>query len=161
MNPELTHTRIFFGCFCQLFRDSTPSLARFHHHVLLMTGLPLAMVNTDGFAFASYATTIQAHLVAMFLPGVGSGYCADRWGSLPILLVGGVVVAGAIAFGRDGNQLWNFTACLTAVGAGWNFLAVGSTKLLLASHTKEEAAPIEVSVFVLYSTSFRCWFLIF
>jgi MFS family permease len=113
--------------------------------VLLMTGLPLAMVNKDGFAFGTYATTIQVHLVAMFLPGVASGYCADRFGPLPLLLGGCVVAGGAVQLGRMGDEaLWSFNACLVAVGVGWNFLAVGSTKLLLASHTKDEAPPIEV-----------------
>mmetsp|Transcript_33038 Transcript_33038/g.67580 ORF Transcript_33038/g.67580 Transcript_33038/m.67580 type:complete len:626 (+) Transcript_33038:131-2008(+) len=113
--------------------------------VLVMTALPLGMVDKYDFTFDTYARTIQLHLVGMFVPGMASGMVVDRVGVVSVLFVGICLIGSSVLLGLGGVQLWNFNSCLVVIGVGWNLMSIGSTKLLLQSHSDEEAHSVQAA----------------
>ena len=99
--------------------------------VMIMTALPLAMVNDEGYSFSRYALTIQCHLLGMFCPGFFTGALLDSAGIVVVLMIGIVLQAAAVAVGSAGSSPDHFLVALVLLGIAWNFLSVGSTKLLL------------------------------
>jgi hypothetical protein len=48
----------------------------------------------------------------MFVPGIFTGLAVDRFGPLPVLLLGHLTVGTAIYLGLLGYHLFNFASCL-------------------------------------------------
>jgi hypothetical protein len=101
--------------------------------VMIMAALPLAMVNDKGYSFDRYAVTIQCHLLGMFVPGFFTGAILDCLGIFVVLVAGLALQSAAITVGSCGESPEHFLGALVILGVAWNFLSVGSTKLLLRS----------------------------
>lgn len=104
---------------------------------LVMTSTPVEM-RLCGFGLAASATVIQAHAVAMFAPGFFTGRLIARFGAPRIIIIGAALSALCVAGSLLGASLAHFTVALVALGVGWNFMFVGATTLLTASHAPEE-----------------------
>lgn len=99
---------------------------------VLMYATPLAM-NCARYDFASTATVIQWHLVAMFAPSFLTGVLIRRVGLRGAMLAGcGLLLAG-IGVALSGQAYRDFIVALALVGVGWNFLYVGASALLAES----------------------------
>ncbi|HEX7235668.1 MAG TPA: MFS transporter, partial [Gammaproteobacteria bacterium] len=83
------------------------------------------------------------HIVAMFAPSFFTGSLIARFGRLPVIAVGLLLlgVCGAIAVA--GVELQHFYLALIALGMGWNFSYVGATSLLGTTHTRAEQAKVQ------------------
>ena len=77
---------------------------------------------------------VQAHVVAMYLPSLVTGYLIGRWGVGRLMAVG--VCALALAFA--GREAPHYGASMVALGVGWNFLFVGGTVLPGRAHHPAE-----------------------
>ncbi len=106
---------------------------------LMMTATPLAMVFC-GFTFNDSATVIQFHVLAMFAPSFFTGGLIARFGELRIIVAGGVLIFGAVLINISGVAFGNFSAALTVLGLGWNFMFIGGSTLLAQAHSTEEQA---------------------
>jgi MFS family permease len=109
---------------------------------LVMTSTPLAMVG-HGFTAGHAADVVRWHIVAMFAPSFFTGAVIVRFGRLPVIAVGLLLlgVCGAIAVA--GVDLHHFYLALIALGLGWNFSYIGATSLLGATHTRAEQAKVQ------------------
>ena len=109
---------------------------------LVMTSTPLAMVG-HGFTPADATDVVRWHIVAMFAPSFFTGSVVVRFGHLPVIAVGLVLlgVCGAIALA--GVDLQHFYLALIALGLGWNFSYIGATSLLGTTHTRAEQAKVQ------------------
>lgn len=109
---------------------------------LVMTSTPLAMVH-HGFTPAHAADVVRWHILAMFAPSFFTGTIIARFGRLPVIAVGLLLlgVCGAIAIA--GIDLHHFYAALIALGIGWNFAFIGATSLLGTAHTPAEQAKVQ------------------
>ncbi len=109
---------------------------------LVMTSTPLAMVG-HGFTPAHATDVVRWHIVAMFAPSFFTGSVIVRFGRLPVIAVGLVLlgVCGAIALA--GVDLPHFYLALIALGLGWNFSYIGATSLLGTTHTRAEQAKVQ------------------
>jgi MFS family permease len=109
---------------------------------LVMTSTPLAMV---GHSFTSdhAADVVRWHIVAMFAPSFFTGSVIARFGRLPVIAAGLLLlgVCGAIAVA--GADLQHFYLALIALGLGWNFAFIGATSLLGTTHTRAEQAKVQ------------------
>jgi MFS family permease len=109
---------------------------------LVMTSTPLAMV---GHSFTSdhAADVVRWHIVAMFAPSFFTGSVIARFGRLPVIAAGLLLlgVCGAIAV--TGVDLQHFYLALIALGLGWNFAFIGATSLLGTTHTRAEQAKVQ------------------
>src|SRR5688572_23207808 len=109
---------------------------------LVMTSTPLAMVG-HGFTPGHATDVVQWHIVAMFAPSFFTGSIIVRFGRLPVIALGLVLlgVCGAIALA--GVDLQHFYLALIALGLGWNFSYIGATSLLGTTHTAAERAKVQ------------------
>ncbi len=109
---------------------------------LLMTATPLAMMCSQ-LGFAATATVIQWHVVAMFAPSFFTGSLIQRFGVLPVMLLGGLAMLGCIAVAVNGESLLHFELALVLLGIGWNFLYVGATSRLVECCPPEHKAGVQ------------------
>ena len=109
---------------------------------LVMTSTPLAMVG-HGLTHGNATDVVRWHIVAMFAPSFFTGSLIVRFGRLPTIAVGLLLlgVCGAIAVA--GVELHHFYLALIALGMGWNFSYVGATSLLGTTHTRAEQAKVQ------------------
>jgi MFS family permease len=109
---------------------------------LVMTSTPLAMVG-HGFTPDHAADVVRWHIVAMFAPSFFTGSVIVRFGRLPVIAVGLLLlgICGAIAIA--GVDLHHFYIALVALGIGWNFSFIGATSLLGTTHTAAEQAKVQ------------------
>jgi len=109
---------------------------------LVMTSTPLAMVG-HGFTAQHAADVVRWHIVAMFAPSFFTGAVIVRFGRLPVIAVGMLLlgICGVIALA--GVDLHHFYVALIALGIGWNFAFIGATSLLGTTHTPAEQAKVQ------------------
>lgn len=105
--------------------------------ILAMTATPLAMAHHHHDLPAT-ATVIQLHVLGMFLPSFFTGSLIARFGVLPIMLTGLVLLAGHVTMSLTGTGFGSFAGALVLLGIGWNFLYIGGTTLLTSTYTPAE-----------------------
>ena len=110
---------------------------------LVMTSTPLAMVG-HGFTPDHAADVVRWHIVAMFAPSFFTGSVIVRFGRLPVIAAG-LLLLGVVR--RDCAQRASISATSTsrliALGIGWNFSYIGATSLLGTTHTPAEQAKVQ------------------
>ncbi len=104
---------------------------------LLMAATPLAM-QACGLPFSDAALVLEWHVIGMFAPGFFTGHLIRRFGALPVMGVGVLLLAGCIVVALAGLELRHFLVALFLLGVGWNFLFTGSTTLSLSAYTAQE-----------------------
>jgi MFS family permease len=106
--------------------------------VLMMATTPLAMVREYGHQYEAAALVVQWHMFGMYAPSFFTGWLIGRLGLLNVLIAGLALSTTAAIIGLSGHTLAFFLAANICVGAGWNFLFVGSTTLLTRVYRPEE-----------------------
>ncbi|MFT5721618.1 MAG: putative MFS family arabinose efflux permease [Motiliproteus sp.] len=109
---------------------------------LIMTATPLAMSGC-GFGFPSTAGVIQWHVLGMFAPSFLTGHLISRYGIIPIMLTGTVLMIVSVLINLAGVSEGHFTIALLLLGVGWNFLYIGSTSLVTQSYRLAEKAKVQ------------------
>jgi MFS family permease len=109
---------------------------------LVMTSTPLAMVG-HGFTADHAADVVRWHIVAMFAPSFFTGSVIVRFGRLPVIATGLLLLAACGAIALAGVELEHFYVALVALGIGWNFSFIGATSLLGTTHTRAEQAKVQ------------------
>jgi len=112
--------------------------------IMVMTATPLAMY-MHGHSLAASATVIQWHVLGMFVPSFFTGNLIHRFGVLPIMVVGTILLGGHVAIALAGNAYLHFLSGLTLVGIGWNFLFIGGTTLLTEAYNPNERAKTQAA----------------
>jgi MFS family permease len=106
---------------------------------LRMTATPLAM-DFCGLAYAQAAMVISWHVVGMYAPGFVTGSLIGRFGVVPVIVAGTIVMGLGAGVALTGNQYPHFLVALVLVGTGWNFMYTGGTTLLTESYRPAEKA---------------------
>ncbi|MBB3229333.1 MFS transporter [Halomonas stenophila] len=119
---------------------------------LAMTATPLAM-SAEGLPFDHVATTIQWHVVAMFLPSFVTGRLTARFGASRMILAGcALLVASALVAHLEAG-LGGFHAGLILLGLGWNFTFLPATGLLTEAYRPAEKARTQAAnEFLVFTT---------
>jgi MFS family permease len=108
----------------------------------IMTATPLAMQGC-GQALGAAATTIQWHVLGMYIPSFFAGDLVKRFGSLRIMGMGTLLMLLQVLVSLSGTSLPHFVSGLILLGIGWNFLFVGSTTLLTEVYMPSERAKMQ------------------
>ena len=109
--------------------------------ILMMAATPLSMklcgIETD------VPFVIQWHMFAMFAPSFIAGSLIVRFGYQKVVMLGFVLFFGGIVSGLSGITVAHFFITNVLIGAGWNFMLVGATALLVTCHTEEEKGKVQ------------------
>ena len=124
---------------------------------LAMTATPLAMAHA-GHGFDHVATTIQWHVVAMFLPSFFTGRLVTRFGAGTMIVTGCGFLLASLATAQllaadylTGTQ--GFFLGLILLGIGWNFTFLPATTLLTRCHRPNEKARTQAAnEFLVFTT---------
>ena len=119
---------------------------------LAMTATPLAMASA-GHHFDHVATTIQWHVLAMFLPSFATGHLTARFGASRMIATGcALLIASALAAQVEAGVA-SFNFALILLGLGWNFTFLPATGLLTEAYQPAEKARTQaVNEFLVFST---------
>jgi MFS family permease len=104
---------------------------------LLMAATPIAMQQC-ALPFSDAAFVLQWHVIGMFAPGFFTGHLIKRYGALPIMGIGVLLMFVCIGVALSGQALHQFLVALFLLGLGWNFLFTGSTTLAVQSFSAAE-----------------------
>ncbi|MGO2131376.1 MAG: MFS transporter [Halomonas sp.] len=119
---------------------------------LAMTATPIAMADA-GHNFDQVATTIQWHVVAMFLPSFLTGRLTARFGPVFMIVTGCLLLAASVAVAQFQTSYAHFIIGLVLLGLGWNFTFLPATGLLTEVHKPEERARTQAAnEFLVFST---------
>lgn len=114
--------------------------------VMAMTPVHLAhmahgshgMAPTPADVSALVGITIALHVGGMYALSPLFGIVADRWGRLRVVLLGQVLLGGALAFAVFVNdQEWGVMVALILLGLGWSAATVAGAALLTESSTPD------------------------
>ena len=123
---------------------------------LLMAATPIAMAQCSH-PFSSAALVLEWHVLGMFVPSFFTGSLIRRFGCLPVMGVGVLLIAVCIAVALSGVDLMQFLIALAVLGVGWNFLYIGGTTLFTESYRPEEKttaqAAMDTAVFTVMALS--------
>lgn len=109
---------------------------------LLMHATPLSMQRAHH-SFGDTTQVIMCHALAMYGPAFFTGRLITRFGEWRMMLAGLAVTMAAALVNIGGADLVFYYVGLTLLGLGWNFLFIGSTSLLVESHTADEKAKVQ------------------
>ena len=110
--------------------------------VLAMTATPIAMAHHHHGLDAS-ATVIQLHVLGMFVPSFFTGSLIARYGVLPVMFAGVLLLGGHVVGALSGTGFSDFATALVLLGVGWNFLYIGGTTLLTGTYTPAEKSKAQ------------------
>jgi MFS family permease len=109
--------------------------------ILMMAATPLSMHHAglvDDVPFV-----IQWHMFAMFAPSFIAGSLIGKYGYQKVVMLGFILFFGGIAAGLMGITVSHYFITNMFIGAGWNFMLIGSTALLVTCHTEEEKGKVQ------------------
>ncbi|MBL4871618.1 MAG: MFS transporter [Robiginitomaculum sp.] len=109
------------------------SVSCFALMTFMMTGAPLAITH-HGHSQQHAIIGIQWHVMAMYAPSFVTGKLIVKFGKIPVIATGLLLLFMCAAIALGGKELWNFWAALIFLGIGWNFGFIGSTALLSESY---------------------------
>ena len=99
----------------------------------VMTATPVSMHVMEGHSLSDTASVVRAHVLAMYLPSLVSGWLIARFGARSLLAGGLTIFAATMAAALAGQTVLHYGLAMVLLGAGWNFLFVGGTTLLVQS----------------------------
>ncbi|GHC31216.1 MFS transporter [Aidingimonas halophila] len=119
---------------------------------LAMTATPLAMAN-QGMHFDHVATTIQWHVLAMFLPSFITGHLTARYGTSRMIIIGCLLLIACAVVAQFETGVAGFHTALILLGLGWNFTFLPATGLLTEAYRPIEKARTQAAnEFLVFST---------
>jgi MFS family permease len=119
---------------------------------LLMAAAPLAM-QMCAHPYNAAVLVIEWHIIAMFAPAFVTGRLIARFGVLPIMFLGVMLMLGAVAVAVSSISVAAFWTSMVLVGIAWNFLFVGGTTLLTECYTPAEKAKTQgINDLLIYAT---------
>jgi len=121
---------------------------------LIMTATPLSMHLNDGHSLEATAAVIRAHVLAMYVPSLVSGFLIERVGVTRLMFVGALGLTATSIVGLQGHSVMHYWWALVLLGVGWNFLYVGGTTLLTYTYAMAERFRAQaVNEFLVFGSS--------
>jgi len=115
------------------------ALASYTVMSFIMTATPISMHVVDGHDEVATARVIQVHLLAMYLPSLGSGWIIAKFGDRPVIVAGTLLMAVCVAIATlAGHAVVHYGWALGVLGFGWNLLFIAATTMLTKTYRREE-----------------------
>lgn len=120
----------------------------------VMTAAPISMHVADGFSIAETSAVIQAHVLAMFLPSLVSGWMLSRFGVTRMMWTGAGLLLATVLIGWQGHAYLHYWGAMVLLGLGWNLLYLGASTLLVGTWRPNERFGAQaVNEFSVFGTS--------
>jgi MFS family permease len=110
--------------------------------VVLMVMTPLHM-DHNHHSRDAISMVIAAHTLGMFGLSALTGYLIDRFGRIPMLVVGGLILIASALLAPAAASEYMLAFALFLLGLGWNFGYVGGSSLLADALQGEERARVQ------------------
>jgi MFS family permease len=94
-------------------------------------------------ALSAVSLVISLHAVGMYAFSLISGRMTDRWGRMPVIVVGSAVLILSCLMGAPSVSLLPLTVALFLLGLGWNFAYVAGSALLADQLSPGERAKTQ------------------
>jgi MFS family permease len=105
-------------------------------------------------SLAVTAGVIQAHVLAMYVPSLVSGFLIEKLGVVRMMFVGAITLIATSIVGLQGHTVLHYWWALVLLGVGWNFLYVGATTMLTYTYSTTERFRAQgVNEFMVFGTS--------
>lgn len=127
----------------EIFIPMATGMASYALMTFVMVAAPLAMVNVCGHSPQEATTTIQWHIISMFLPSLFTGHIISRIGSHAVVGIGMLLILGCALINLNGVSTLHFDIALILLGVGWNFGFIGSTTMMAKAYRPEEASTAQ------------------
>jgi MFS family permease len=115
------------------------ALASYAVMSFIMTATPISMHVVDGHGEMETARVIQVHLLAMYLPSLGSGWIIARFGERPVIVAGTLLMTACVGIATaGGHSALHYGWALGVLGLGWNLLFIAATTLLTKTYRRGE-----------------------
>jgi len=115
------------------------ALASYAVMSFIMTATPISMHVVDGHDEVATARVIQVHLLAMYLPSLGSGWVIARFGERPVIVAGALLMAACVGIAATGgHSALHYGWALGVLGLGWNLLFIAATTMLTRTYRRDE-----------------------
>jgi len=105
---------------------------------LVMTATPISMTVDNGYSLAVTASVISAHVLAMYVPSLVSGFLVEKLGVIRMMFAGAFGLLATSIVGLQGHSVLHYWWALVLLGVGWNFLYVGATTMLTYTYQGNE-----------------------
>ncbi len=109
---------------------------------LVMVATPLAM-QVCSHPYSAAATVLAWHVTGMFAPGLFTGSLITRFGVIPVIVTGCLLMLVCAVVSLGGVEIWRFTVALIMLGVGWNFMYTGATSLLTTAYRPSEKNRVQ------------------
>ncbi|MCF4098182.1 MFS transporter [Maritalea mediterranea] len=127
----------------EIFIPLATGMASYALMTFVMVAAPLAMVHVCGHSPEAATTTIQWHIIAMFLPSLVTGHIISRLGTHAVVGIGMLLILGSALINLNGTSTLHFDLALIFLGVGWNFGFIGSTTMMAKAYRPEEASTAQ------------------
>jgi len=119
----------------------------------LMSASPLAIVGC-GLPHTEAHWVIFLHVMGMFIPSFFTGNLITRFGVLPVMMAGALILLAGVLTSLAGLTEWHFRIALALNGVGWNFLFVGATTLVTTCYRPNERGKTQaLNDFLVFGTT--------
>lgn len=121
---------------------------------LVMTATPLSMSVNNGYSLQVTASVISAHVLAMYVPSLVSGFLIERLGVVRMMFAGAIILLATSIVGLQGHSVMHYWWALVLLGVGWNFLYVGATTMLTYTYSIAERYRAQgINEFLIFGSS--------
>jgi MFS family permease len=121
---------------------------------LVMTATPLSMSVNNGYSLQVTAGVISAHVLAMYVPSLVSGFLIERLGVIRMMFAGAIALLATSIIGLQGHAVMHYWWALVLLGIGWNFLYVGATTMLTYTYSIAERYRAQgINEFLVFGSS--------
>jgi len=121
---------------------------------LVMTATPLSMSVNNGYSLQVTASVISAHVLAMYVPSLVSGFLIERLGVIRMMFAGAIALLATSIIGLQGHAVMHYWWALVLLGIGWNFLYVGATTMLTYTYSIAERYRAQgINEFLVFGSS--------
>ncbi len=121
---------------------------------LVMTATPLSMNVNNGYSLQVTAGVISAHVLAMYVPSLVSGFLIEKFGVIRMMFAGATALLATSIIGLQGHSVMHYWWALVLLGVGWNFLYVGATTMLIYTYSIAERYRAQgINEFLVFGSS--------
>ena len=100
----------------------------------IMVGTPVSMKLMHNMDVKEITFVVQAHITAMFLPSLCTGYLVSKLGNYKLVILGAFFLLMSAIVNLNGSSYNHYLISLILLGIGWNFSFICSTSILTESY---------------------------